>query len=199
MAIAPISSLFLSNWYKYVGSRAGGFHEGDEAGVALDIARLRHEIDNVDNASGCDEASEWITRIVVDDKDWISAPSFGIDARRVLLRTDTKRILLLEKQIGELGLTDAGRIAQDRLEYGVQITGRARYDAQHFRGRCLRPSASPLARSACEDPWRRPTRVFAFVPVERGLRPPVRLFAPLRDKVTPAARRSGPAPPGPCT
>jgi hypothetical protein len=32
----------------------------------------------------------------------------------------------------------------------------------------------------------RPTRVLAFVPVERSLRPCVRFFAPLRDKVTSA-------------
>ena len=37
------------------------------------------------------------------------------------------------------------------------------------------------------------TRVPAFVPVERSLRPCVRLFAPLRDKVTPAAPRSAQA------
>src|SRR5262245_38780394 len=36
----------------------------------------------------------------------------------------------------------------------------------------------------------RPTRVLAFVPLERSLRLCVRLFAPLRDKVTPAERRS---------
>jgi hypothetical protein len=34
------------------------------------------------------------------------------------------------------------------------------------------------------------TRAPTFVPVERSLRPPVRLFAPLRDKVIPAARRT---------
>ena len=42
------------------------------------------------------------------------------------------------------------------------------------------------------------TRAFAFVPVERRLRPLVRLFAPLRDKVTSSAQsvvpfRSDPA------
>jgi hypothetical protein len=35
-----------------------------------------------------------------------------------------------------------------------------------------------------------PTRVLAFVPPERSLRPCVWLFAPLRDKFTSAARRS---------
>src|SRR5215469_6122377 len=35
----------------------------------------------------------------------------------------------------------------------------------------------------------RTARALAFVPVELSLRPPVRLFAPLRDKVTPAARQ----------
>ena len=43
----------------------------------------------------------------------------------------------------------------------------------------------------------RPTRVLAFVPLERSLRPCVRLFAPLRDKVTSLARRSTQAPHAP--
>ena len=43
----------------------------------------------------------------------------------------------------------------------------------------------------------RPTGVLAFVPVERSLRPPVRLFAPLRDKVTSSAQSLVPFRPGP--
>src|SRR5262245_44554125 len=43
--------------------------------------------------------------------------------------------------------------------------------------------------SVAIDP-RRTSADLAFVPVERLLRPCVRLFAPLRNKVTPAARRS---------
>jgi hypothetical protein len=43
----------------------------------------------------------------------------------------------------------------------------------------------------------RSTRVFAFVPVERSLRPCVWLFAPLRDKVSPPQpRRSAQGSPG---
>src|SRR5262249_46972327 len=36
--------------------------------------------------------------------------------------------------------------------------------------------------------------VLAFVPLERSLRPPVRLFAPLRDKVTPRSTSRDPSP-----
>src|SRR5262249_25212449 len=61
---------------------------------------------------------------------------------------------------------------------------------------CSRASASSRVRaSSCcfnsvseLDPLL--TRVLSFVPAERSLRPRVRLFAPLRDKVTPAAGRS---------
>jgi len=41
------------------------------------------------------------------------------------------------------------------------------------------------------------TRALAFVPVERSLRPRVRLFAPLRDKVTSSAQSLVPLSVGP--
>jgi hypothetical protein len=99
-----------------VGSRARAFHEGDEAGVALDIALLRHQIDNVHNAPGCGEAGERVTRIIVDDKDRVSAPSLGIGARRVLLGNDTEGVFLVEKQIGELRLALPRRVRQHGFE-----------------------------------------------------------------------------------
>src|SRR5262245_15860869 len=85
----------LEHRYKEVGSRARAFHEGDEAGVALDVALLRHQIDNVHNAPGCGEAGERVARIIVDDKDRVSTPSLGIGARCVLLGNDTKRVFLI--------------------------------------------------------------------------------------------------------
>ena len=81
----------LEHRYKEVGSRASGFHEGDEAGVALDIALLRHQVDNVDNAPGCREAGEWVTRIVIDDKDRVPTPSLGVGARRVRRNAAVRR------------------------------------------------------------------------------------------------------------
>ena len=66
---------------------------------------------------------------------------------------------------------------------------------------CSSASASFFSRSAL-DARSRSTCVPAFVPVERSLRPLVRLFAPLRDKVTSSAQslvpsgRGGPPAPG---
>src|SRR5258708_5285416 len=49
-------------------------------------------------------------------------------------------------------------------------------------------------RSGLRRGWRaRPTRVFAFVPVKRSLRPCVRLFAPLRDKIHLIGAGTGPS------
>ena len=62
--------------------------------------------------------------------------------------------------------------------------------------RCRRASASSWVRaSSCflnsiSELGPLLTRVLAFVPIERSLRPRVRLFAPLRDKVTPEPVRS---------
>ena len=52
---------------------------------------------------------------------------------------------------------------------------------------CSSASASFFFRSALAA-RRRSTRVLAFVPVERSLGSRVRLFAPLRDKVTSSAQ-----------
>ncbi len=84
----------LEHRYKKVGSRAGGLHQGHEAGVPLDIALLSHQVDDVDNIPGCGQPRERVKRI--------PAPSLGIGARRILLGGNTKRILLIEKQISEL-------------------------------------------------------------------------------------------------
>src|SRR5947208_1675296 len=127
----------LEHRYKEVGSRASGFHEGDEAGVALDIALLRHQVDNVDNAPGCRAAGEWVTRIVIDDKDRVPTPSLGVGARRVLLGNDTKRFFLIEKQIGELRLAQPRRVREYGLEHMLQLAGRTADDTQHLGGRRL--------------------------------------------------------------
>src|SRR5262245_35248881 len=61
---------------------------------------------------------------------------------------------------------------------------------------CFRasPNSRLLVSSCCSNSASsrciRPARVITFVPVERSLRPGVWFFAPLRDKVTPAAGRS---------
>ena len=57
-------------------------------------------------------------------------------------------------------------------------------------------ASSFFSRSALGTRASRPTRVLAFVPLERSLRPPVRLFAPLRDKVTPGGTSIDPGSPG---
>ena len=62
-----------------------------------------------------------------------------------------------------------------------------------FFSRSLARALSFLISAAWDAPDAA-TRVLAFVPVERSLRPCVRLFAPLRDKVTSSARRSTQAP-----
>ena len=71
--------------------------------------------------------------------------------------------------------------AQNDLEYRLQGSGRTRDDAQHLGRRRLCFRRSIFACAACGSRMR-PTRVLAFVPVERSLRPCVRLFAPLRDR-----------------
>jgi hypothetical protein len=54
---------------------------------------------------------------------------------------------------------------------------------------CCSSASASFFSSSEVDARLRPARVLAFVPVERSLRPTVRLFAPLRDKVTPTARQ----------
>src|SRR5262245_45621078 len=55
---------------------------------------------------------------------------------------------------------------------------------------CCSSASASLFSSSARGSRVRPTRVLAFVPVERSLPPCVRLFAPLRDKATPGAAPS---------
>ena len=104
---------------------------------------------------------------------------------------------------------NTGSSSPGELEMTLQHLGGRRLLLQRL-GRCFRASArsrlralSSFSRSLARalrvlisvawDASDAATRVPAFVPVERSLRPPVRLFAPLRDKVTPAAPRSAQA------
>ena len=109
----------LEHGNKEVRSCAGGFHEGYDTGVAIDIARLRRDVGNVDDTSGSGEAVERVRRIVADQKDRVLAPSLGIGRRRILLGNDTKRIFLIEKQIAEFRFADAHRFLQHGLEHGL--------------------------------------------------------------------------------
>ena len=94
------------------------------------------------------------------------------------------------------------RILQHGRNTGSSSPGELRDDAQHLRSRSLllqRLGEVPcfgqlgvrlqVAFPAQRMRYARGQRqLLAFVPVERRLRPPVWLFAPLRDKVTSSAQ-----------
>ena len=55
-----------------------------------------------------------------------------------------KVVAVNQEQVAELGLADAGRVFQHRLEYRLQLAGRRTDDAQHLSRRGLL-----LQRSSC--------------------------------------------------
>src|SRR5262249_9589272 len=129
---------------------------------------------------------------------WFTSPCFHQRGWRVLHCSRVEAVSSREKKNAKFGITNARGIFQYGLEYRLQLTARARDDAQHLCGRRLllqrlgkvpRASASSrlyfsscCSRSAPGLPVR-PARVLTVVPVER--RPRVWPFVPLRDKVTP--------------
>src|SRR5262249_2700458 len=106
---------------------------------------------------------------------------------RVMQRDALKFIAFDQQHRAERRLANTRRVRQYSLEHWLERTRRARYDVQHLGGRSLLPSASASSRlhdSSCCSRSARGLRPRAFVPVERSLRPYVRLLAPLRDEVT---------------
>ena len=113
----------LEHWDQEVGPSTCSLHKGNKARVAFYIARLGHEIGDVDNAFGRGEAGKRITRIFADGKKWIFGPTLGVGGRRVALGGKTKRIVRIEKQVGELCLAYARRILQYGLKHRLQLAG----------------------------------------------------------------------------
>src|SRR5215813_9272950 len=115
---------------------------------------------------------------------------------------DAKALAIIDKQVTEFCLTEAARVGQNSLKDGLKVAWRTGDRAEYLGGRCSsasercpRTSASSRVRaSSCffnslGELGLLLTRAFAFVPVERSLWPRVvRLFAPLRDKVTSSAQ-----------
>jgi hypothetical protein len=65
----------------------------------------------------------------------VAPPLFGIERRRAMQRNGAKRFSFGLEQHAELRLADAHCVRQHGLEHRLQVTRRARNDAQHLR-RC---------------------------------------------------------------
>jgi hypothetical protein len=70
---------------------------------------------------------------VADDHDRFALPKLPIGWGRILHGDDAKGIVLVDKQIAELGLADAHRVFEQAFEHRLQLPGRARDDLQHLR------------------------------------------------------------------
>src|SRR4029450_3398464 len=69
-----------------------------------------------------------------------SAPPVLSKRGRCVMQADTPELVTLaKKQARKPGVAQLRRVRQYGLEHGLQITGRARDDAQHFSGRRLLP------------------------------------------------------------
>jgi hypothetical protein len=117
-------------------ARASGFDKGDYAGITLDIGLLSGEVRNVEHLFGLGDAGE--------REEWMIAhldhrfPLQPLDDRwRTVNRHCTECIPFPQEQIAELGLAKPSGVRQHGLEHGLQVARRARYDAQHLRGRGL--------------------------------------------------------------
>ena len=102
----------------------------------------------------------------------------------------------LQIQGAEVGLAEARRIRQHGLEHRLQLAGRARDDAQHLGGRRLllqRLGEFLLQVDSMRAIVRRSPSFRSNEDRERA----VRLFAPLRDKVTSSAQSLVPSGRGP--
>jgi hypothetical protein len=180
MPIVPINSRESA---RQNGAGAGKIGKGDHHRVAFEVRSPRANILDMRELFRPFDPAERAFRVRAK-----RAGSRVDVAARHVVNDCTEGVSVVEIQHAELGFAQARGIAKDRVEHGLQIAGRIRDDAQHLgRGRlCLREC---LRLCVCGSRTRA-TRDLAFVPLERSLRPRVRLFAPLRDKLTSAACRS---------
>src|SRR5215831_4651879 len=117
---------------------------------------------------------------------------------------DAEALAIIGKQVTEFCLTEAARVGQNSLKDALKVAWRTGDCAEHLGGRRLllqrlgkvpphlvelTVRASSCFFNSLGELGLLLTRAFAFVPVERSLWPRVvRLFAPLRDKVTSSAQ-----------
>src|SRR5262249_15437205 len=125
--------VLLEHWYVDHRSRAGEVNEPNEGRIALDIGLLESNILDVLGFPGSCEAGKGNGGMVGNHKHWFARPSLDISARRIFQSYNPKSACLIEKHGAELGLADARRVVQHRLEYRLQLSGRTRDDAQYFR------------------------------------------------------------------
>src|SRR5215471_15007002 len=67
----------------------------------------------------------------------VAAPQLGKRRRHIMHCDDPEGVSLTQIHRAGLGRADAGRVLQHGLEHGLQLAGRARYEAQHLRRRAL--------------------------------------------------------------
>ena len=126
------------------------------------------------------------------------------------IATDRNELSLVKVQVAELGLADAHRVLQQRLEHRLQLAGRTGDDVQHFGGGGLLlqrlgkvlPSLgefAPCFSSCCPvgSGSVRPTGVLAFASVERRPRMRCSALRPLARQGHLVGTVTGPLPVGP--
>ena len=127
----------LEHWHQQHCPRPSAVDQGDDTRFAFDVAPFCSEIGNVNDRFRDCQMSERDARFVADDHDRFALPKLPIGRGRILHGDHAKGIVLVDKQIAELGLADAHRVFEQALEHRPKGAWRTADDLQHLGGRGL--------------------------------------------------------------
>src|SRR5262249_42437084 len=102
---------------------------------SVEIMRLVHDVCNLNRLFCCHHTSE--RRLGWGADQWIATSLLNECLRCTMHRNNPKSISFASIQSTELGLADASRILQHRLEHRLQLARRTTNDAQHLGRRRL--------------------------------------------------------------
>ena len=103
--------------------RPSAVDQGDDTRFAFDVGPFCSEIGNMNDPFRRCLASERDAWFVADDHDRFALPKLPIGRGRILHGDDAKGIVLVDKQIAELGLADAHRVFQQASNTGRRSPG----------------------------------------------------------------------------
>src|SRR5262249_16297059 len=131
----PDEPVLLEHRYANQRSSAGQFGEPYQRRLALDIGLLRPDVGDVLQLLRRDQPAEGGLRSGMDRR--VALRQLVPFPRRVVQRNAPERIAFVQEQIAELGLADARRVRQHRLEHRLKLAWRTADYLENLRRRGL--------------------------------------------------------------